>query len=88
MFSRKVKHYMVFTVILGGPNVAISLVLGMFSEFHMFVQVRFLWISLNISMETHVHRWSPGAQNTGNTNETRKSNVFFVFMIVRNFKEN
>ena len=51
MFCRKMKNYMVFTLILGGLNVAISLVLGMFSEFHMFSQVRFLQISLNISME-------------------------------------
>ena len=36
MFSRKMKNYMVFTLILGGLNVAISVVLGMFSEFHMF----------------------------------------------------
>jgi len=42
MFSRNMKKYMVFTLILGGLNVGISLVLGMFSEFHMFLQVRFL----------------------------------------------
>ena len=42
LFSRKMKNYIVFTLILGGLNVAISLVLGMFSEFHVFSQVRFL----------------------------------------------
>ena len=42
LFSRKMKSYIVFTLILGGLNVAISLVLGMFSEFHVFSQVRFL----------------------------------------------
>ena len=42
MFSRNMKNYMVFTLILGGLNVAIPLVLGMFSEFHMFSQVRVL----------------------------------------------
>ena len=42
LFSRKIKNYIVFTLILGGLNVAISLVLGMFSEFHVFSQVRFL----------------------------------------------
>ena len=42
---------MVFTLILGGLNCAISFVLVMFLEFHMFSQVRFLQISLNISME-------------------------------------
>ena len=36
IFSRSMKHYMVFTLILAGLNDAISLVLGMFSEFHMF----------------------------------------------------
>ena len=51
MFSRKMKNDMVFTLIVGGLNVAIALVLGMFCEFHMFSQVRFLHISLNISME-------------------------------------
>jgi len=42
LFSRKMKNHIVFTLILGGRNVAISLVLGMFSEFHVFSQVRFL----------------------------------------------
>ena len=42
MFSRNMKNYMGFTSILGTLNVAISLGLGMFSEFHMFSQVRFL----------------------------------------------
>ena len=42
MFSRKMKNYMVFTSILDGIHVAISLVLGMCSEFHMFSQVRVL----------------------------------------------
>ncbi len=42
MFSRKMKNYTVFTLIRGGTNVAISFVLGMFSEFQMFAQVRFL----------------------------------------------
>ena len=42
LFSRKMKNYIVFTLILGGLIVAISLVLGMFSEFHVFSQVRFL----------------------------------------------
>ena len=51
LFSRKMKKYMVFRLILGGLNVAISFVLGMFREFHMFSQVRFLQISLNISIE-------------------------------------
>ena len=51
LFSRKMKNYIVFTLILRGLNVAISVVLGMFSEFHMFSQVRFLQISLNISRE-------------------------------------
>ena len=41
-FSRQMKNYMAFTLILEGLNVAISLVLGMFLEFHMFSQVRFL----------------------------------------------
>ncbi len=36
MLSRKMKRYMVFELILGGLNIAISLVLGMFSEFHTF----------------------------------------------------
>ena len=39
---RKMKNYVVFTLSLGGRHVAISMVLGMFSEFHMFSQVRFL----------------------------------------------
>ena len=42
LFSRKMQNYKVFASILGGLNVAISLVLGMFSEFHVFSQVRFL----------------------------------------------
>ena len=42
LFSRKMKNYIVFTLILGGLNVTISLVLGMFYEFHVFSQVRFL----------------------------------------------
>ena len=42
LFSRDMKNYIVFTLILGGPIAAISLVLGMFSEFHVFSQVRFL----------------------------------------------
>ena len=42
LFSRKVKLHIVFTLILGGLNVAISFVLDMFFEFHKFSQVRFL----------------------------------------------
>ena len=42
MFSRNEKHYMVFILHLGGRSVAISLVLGMCSEFHIFSQLRFL----------------------------------------------
>ena len=42
MVSRKIKNYMVFALILGGLNVGISFVLGMFSELHVFSQVRFL----------------------------------------------
>ena len=42
MFFRNMNNCMVFILILGGLNVAISLVLGMFSEFLMFSQVRFL----------------------------------------------
>ena len=42
LFSRNMKNHIVFTLISGGLNVDISLVLGMFSEFHMFSQVRFL----------------------------------------------
>ena len=51
LFPRKMNNYKVFTLILGGLNVDISLVLGMFSEFHVFLEVRFLYISLNIPME-------------------------------------
>ena len=47
----KAKEHEVDMLILGSLNVAISLVLDMFSEFHMFSQVRVLQISLNISME-------------------------------------
>ena len=36
LFSRNMKTHIVFTLILGGLNGYISLVLGMFSEFHMF----------------------------------------------------
>ena len=42
MSSRKMKNYKVFTWVLRSLNVAISFVLGMSSEFHMFSQVRFL----------------------------------------------
>ena len=42
LLYRKMKNYVVFTLILGGRNVAILLVLGMFSEFHVFSQVCFL----------------------------------------------
>ena len=42
MFSRKMKNYKVVTLNLGGRNVAISCVLGMFFEYYMFSQVRFL----------------------------------------------
>ena len=42
MFVRKMKNYMVCTLISGGLNVAIPLAVGMLSEFHMFSQVRFL----------------------------------------------
>ena len=41
MFSRKMKNYMVFTLILGGLHVAISLVLGMILETYVFSQERF-----------------------------------------------
>ena len=42
LFSRKMKNYIVFTLILGGLNVTISFVLWVFSESHVFSQVRFL----------------------------------------------
>ena len=36
LFSRNMKNHIVFTLILGGRNVDISLVLYMFSEFYVF----------------------------------------------------
>ena len=42
MFSRKMKKYTVFTLILEGINADIPCVLTMFFEFHMFSQVRVL----------------------------------------------
>ena len=42
LFSRNMKHHIVFTLSLGGLTVDISLVLCMFSEFHVFSQVGFL----------------------------------------------
>ena len=36
LFSRNMKNHIVFTLILGGLNVDISLVLSMFFEFHVF----------------------------------------------------
>ena len=41
LFSRNMKNHEVFTLIFGGLNVDISLVLGMFSEFHVFVRCVF-----------------------------------------------
>ena len=38
----KAKEREVIMLLLGGRNVAISLVLGMFDAFHVFSQVRFL----------------------------------------------
>ena len=35
LFSRKMNNYIVFTLILGGLNVAIPVIVGMFPEFHM-----------------------------------------------------
>ena len=84
LFARKMKNSTVFTLILGGLNVAISLVLGMFLNFmcfHRCVFYRFLW---TFQWKKHVHRLSPGAQNSGNTDNS----CFLCFLIVRNFKEN
>ena len=41
LFSCKTNHHMVFILIMGGQNVAISLVLGMILEIHVFSQVQF-----------------------------------------------
>ena len=41
LFSQKTKNHVVFTSILGGHNVAISLVLAMIMEISVFPQVRF-----------------------------------------------
>ena len=42
LFSRKMKTYIVVTLILGGIKMAILLVSGMCSESHVFSQVCFL----------------------------------------------
>ena len=42
LFSRNMTNHRVFTLILGGLHVDISWVVGMFSEFHVFSQVRVL----------------------------------------------
>ena len=42
LFSRKMKNDMVFILILGGQHVAISLILFVFFEFHVFSQVHVL----------------------------------------------
>ena len=42
LFSRQIKHYIVFTLIFGILNVAISFVLRIFLELHASSQVRFL----------------------------------------------
>ena len=41
LFSLKRKNHIVFLLIMGGPNVAISLVLAMILEIYVFSQVRF-----------------------------------------------
>ena len=41
LFSRNMKIHIVFTLILGGLNVDMSVVVGMFSEFHVFVRCVF-----------------------------------------------
>ena len=41
LFSRNMNNHIVFTLILGSINVDISLVLGMCSEFHVFVMCVF-----------------------------------------------
>ena len=41
LFSLKRKNHIAFLLIMGGPNVAISLVLAMILEIHVFSQVRF-----------------------------------------------
>ena len=41
LFSSKTKKHVVFTSIVGGQNVAISCVLAMILEIHVFSQVRF-----------------------------------------------
>ena len=88
LFSRNMKNHIVFTLILGGLKVDISLVLVMFSEFHVFVRCvfyRFLW---TFQRKKQLLGWSKGAQNSGNTNEILINHVFSVSSIVRKLNEN
>ena len=79
---------MVFILIMGGQNVAISLVLAMILEIHVFSQVRFNEFLVRFQCKNHVHWWSPRAQNSGNPCAKVIILVFFVFSIVWHLEKN
>jgi len=80
----KTKNRIVFILILGGPNVAISLVLAMILEIHVFRSCVFNEFLSIFRWKNHVHRWSPRARNSGNPCAKVTILGFFVCSIVRN----
>ena len=84
----KTKNRIVFILILGGPNVAMSMVLAMILEIHVFSQVRFNESLVRFQCKNHVHWWSPRAQNSGNHCAKVIILVFFVFSVARNLEKN
>jgi len=84
LFSYKTKNHIVFILIIGGDNVAISLVLAMILEIHVFRSCVFNEFLSIYQWKNHVHRWSPRARNSGNPCAKVTILGFFVCSIVRN----
>ena len=81
LFSRTIKNCTVFTLIIGGRHADLSKVLVMFREVLVFPRCVFYRFLITFEWKHNVHRWSPGAQNRGNTYEKIIIHVFLVFVI-------
>ena len=80
------KDHQVLILILGGPNVALSFVLGMFLEIHIFRRCVLNEFLSRFKWKSHVHWWIPRAKDSGNP--CANFVVFFVFTIVWNLQKN
>ena len=87
LFSLKTQNHILILLIMGGPNVDISLVLAMVLEIYVFRRCVFNDFLLRFRCKNHVHWWSPRLKNSGNPCAKLIILVFSICSIVKDLEK-